>query len=111
MPAQVDRRPPTLTITSPPGKSRGVRPGQTISLSGVAKDDFASRAVRWYDARGRQGAARMIWTYSGDQQSGWKGVTHWSIARLRVPTDDRWIAISAEDIHGLARDVRLVVAR
>jgi hypothetical protein len=53
----------------------------------------------------------MTWTYSGDMRSGWNGVTRWSIDRLRVPQDDRWVVISAVDIHGLARNVRLAVAR
>jgi Carboxypeptidase regulatory-like domain len=111
VPARVDQHPPTLAITSPQGRTRRVAPGQTVSLSGVANDDFALRAVRWYDDRGRQGAARMTWTYSGDMRSGWNGVTRWSIVGLRVPRDDRWITISAEDIHGLAREIRLGVAR
>jgi hypothetical protein len=77
----------------------------------VANDDFAVRAVRWYDDRGRQGVARLTWTYSGDMHAGWNGVMRWSIDRLSVPRDDRWIAISAEDIHGLARELRLAVVR
>jgi hypothetical protein len=88
-----------------------VRAGETVSLTGTADDDFAVRAVGWYDDRGRQGVARMTWKASGDARSGWKGEMMWSIPNLTIAHDARRMTISAEDIHGLARQVRLAVTR
>jgi hypothetical protein len=110
-PARVDRQPPSLALTSQPPTTRRVPAGQTISLQGTAGDDYGIRAVRWYDDRGRQGVARLNWTFTGDMRSGWKGVTRWSVDRLRVRPDAGHITISAEDIHGLARQLRLTVER
>jgi hypothetical protein len=109
-PARVDRKPPDLQLTSPPGV-RGVSAGQTIDLSGVADDDFAIRAVRWYDDRGREGTAKLTWEFTGDQRSAWNGEMRWSIENLDAAPDSGHITISAEDIHGLARQLRLTVAR
>jgi hypothetical protein len=108
-PARVDQQPPDLAITSPKRSTRRLRSGTTIALSGVANDAFAIRAVRWSDDRGRQGVARLVWRYTGDMTSGWKGLMRWSIARLPVNRDAGHITISAEDIHGLARQLRLTV--
>jgi hypothetical protein len=110
-PARVDRQPPSLAITSAQGSARRLRAGTTVALSGVANDDFAIRAVRWYDDTGRQGVARLNWAFTGDVHSGWKGDMRWAIDKLRVSRDARWITVSAEDIHGLARQRRLVVVR
>lgn len=107
-PALVDERPPELAITSPAGPRR-VLAGETITLAGVARDDLAIRAVRWYDDRGRQGVARLTWRFSGDHDSGWDGEMRWSIDDLRIPEDAARITISAEDLKGLARQLRLVV--
>jgi hypothetical protein len=109
-PARVDTHPPKLTLTDPPGATPRVSAGETMRLEGTASDDFAIRAVRWYDDRGRQGVARLTWNYTGDQQNGWNGVMSWSIDRLRVPQGARRLTISAEDIHGLASLVQLRVA-
>jgi carboxypeptidase family protein len=111
VPEQVDRRPPSVAITSAQGRNRRLPAGRTVSLSGVASDDFAVRAVRWYDDRGHQGAARMTWTYTGDMNSGWHGTTRWTIDGLPVDRAARWVTISALDLHGLARDIRLPVVR
>jgi hypothetical protein len=88
-----------------------VRAGSTVRIHGTARDDFAIRAVRWYDNRGRQGVARMTWEFSGDQRSGWNGHMSWSIDSLRVPQNARRITVSAEDIHGLATLRQLTVTR
>jgi Carboxypeptidase regulatory-like domain len=107
-PAQVDQHPPKLAITSPPG-ARRVLAGETISLKGVASDDLAIRAVRWYDDRGRQGVARLVWKFAGDHDSGWNGEMRWSIDNLKIAPDATRITISAEDIKGLARQLSLAV--
>jgi Carboxypeptidase regulatory-like domain len=109
-PARVDTSPPKLTFTDPPGSRPRVSAGETIRLEGTASDDFAIRAVRWYDDRGREGVARLTWNYTGDPESGWNGVMSWSIDRLTVPRRARRLTISAEDIHGLASRVQLRVA-
>jgi len=109
-PARVDRRPPDLRLTGPAGAPR-LSAGETVSLKGVASDDFAIRAVRWYDDRGREGIARLTWSFAGDQRSGWNGKMEWSIDDLRIRPDAGHITISAEDIHGLARLLRLRVVR
>ena len=41
----------------------------------------------------------------------WHGEMHWAIDGLKVPAGARWITISAIDIHGLARNVRLTAVR
>jgi hypothetical protein len=110
-PALVDRRPPKLELSGPIGTSRRVRAGDTVNLTGATTDDFAIRAVRWYDDRGRQGVARLTWKASGDERSGWKGPMSWSIPNLAVPGDAKRITISAEDIHGLATQLQLGVSR
>jgi hypothetical protein len=107
-PARVDRRPPKLTIASP--RIRRLAAGKTVSLEGSADDDFGIRAVRWYDNRGRQGVARLIWRSSGDERSGWNGEMRWSIDDLRVAPDARRVTISAEDIKGLATELQLAVS-
>jgi hypothetical protein len=109
-PARVDRDPPQLRITSSTGPPR-VTAGETVTLSGVASDDFAIRAVRWYDDRGREGVARLTWEFTGDERSGWKGNMRWSIENLKIAGDAGHITISAEDIHGLAEQLRLTVLR
>lgn len=110
-PARVDRHPPQLELGSGVRASRRVRAGETVNLTGTANDDFAVRAVRWYDDRGRQGVARMTWKASGDARSGWKGEMSWSIPNLTIAHDARRMTISAEDIHGLATQVQLGVSR
>jgi hypothetical protein len=109
-PARVDTHPPKLTVTDPPGRRPRLSAGKTIRLKGTASDDFAIRAVRWYDDRGREGVARLTWNYTGDPQSGWGGAMSWSIDRLRIPRRARLVTIGAEDIHGLASRVRLRVS-
>jgi hypothetical protein len=106
-PARVDQQPPSLELTVP--ATPRVPAGKTIDLRGSANDDFAIRAVRWSDDHGRQGVAKMTWTYAGDMRSGWKGVTHWQIDGLTVAPNAGHLTITAEDIHGLARDLRLSV--
>jgi hypothetical protein len=110
-PARVDERPPKLAVTSPPEAAGRVAAGETIDLKGVASDDLAIRAVRWYDERGRQGVARLTWNFSGDERSGWNGEMSWSIDNLRIPRDATRITISAEDIKGLATELSLTVTR
>jgi hypothetical protein len=108
-PTRVDTRPPKLTLTDPPGSTPRVSAGTSIRLEGTAGDDFAIRAVRWYDDRGRQGVARLTWNPTGDAQSGWNGAMSWSIDRLRIAPSARRLTISAEDIHGLASQLQLRV--
>jgi hypothetical protein len=110
-PSRVDRRPPKLLISSPAGRSPRVPAGERISLRGVASDDFAIRAVRWYDDRGREGVARLTWNFKGDYRSGWNGEMSWSIDNLVIPQHARRLTISAEDIHGLASQMKLTVSR
>jgi hypothetical protein len=110
-PARVDQRPPELVLTSPAETTRRLAAGETISLEGVARDDFAIRAVRWYDDRGRQGVARLTWRYSGDERSGWDGEMRWSLDNLRIHPDAARVTISAEDIKGLAKELSLTVTR
>jgi hypothetical protein len=107
-PARVDHDPPELRLSAPTGTPR-VAAGETVTLRGVADDDFAIRAVRWYDDRGREGVARLTWEFNGDQRSGWKGEMRWTIENLTISQDAGHITISAEDIHGLARQLRLAV--
>jgi hypothetical protein len=106
----VDRDPPELRLSSS-GAAPRLTAGKTVSLHGVASDDFAIRAVRWYDDRGREGVARLTWEFTGDERSGWKGQMRWAIEDLSVARDAGHITIGAEDIHGLARQVRLAVVR
>ena len=68
-PARVDTSPPKLALTDPSGSAPRVSAGETIRLKGTASDDFAIRAVRWYDDRGRQGVARLTWNYTGDRSA------------------------------------------
>lgn len=110
-PERVDTRPPELAISGPDGTSPRILAGATLSLAGTASDDFAIRAVRWYDDRGHEGVARLTWDATGDAQDGWDGEMTWSIADLTIPEDARRLTISAEDIHGLAREVQLPVTR
>jgi hypothetical protein len=110
-PARVDRHAPTLALTSAPGTKHVVPAGKTIALKGVADDDFAIRAMRWYDDRGREGVARLTWEFTGDPRSEWNGEMRWSIENLKIARDAGHITISAEDIHGLARQLRLKVVR
>jgi hypothetical protein len=109
-PARVDSQSPKLALTSSQRATRRVAAGESASLTGVASDDFAIRAVRWYDDRGRQGVARMTWTFSGDQRSGWNGEMKWSID-LTIPRDAARVTIVAEDIKGLATQLPLTVSR
>lgn len=108
MPARVDGSTPRLALRSKPRRLVG---GRRVTLRGVASDNFAIRAVRWYDDRGRQGVARLTWHYMGSQRGGWRGQMRWSIPNLRVQRDAGHITISAEDVKGLAREVSLRVAR
>jgi hypothetical protein len=109
-PARVDPNPPELRLTSPVGTPR-VAAGARVSLRGVANDDYAIRAVRWHDDRGREGVARLTWNFTGDQRAGWNGEMRWSIDNLRIARDARRITIGAEDIHGLATELRIGVSR
>jgi Carboxypeptidase regulatory-like domain len=106
-PARVDTRPPTLAVTDPPGGAARISAGESFSLRGTASDDFAIRAVRWYDDRGGQGVARLTWNVTGDYLSGWQGAMDWSIDRLRIAPGVGRLTISAEDIHGLASQLQL----
>jgi hypothetical protein len=108
-PARVDTSPPKVEITAPGGGAPRISAGETIGLNGTASDDFAIRAVRWYDDRGREGVAQLTWNVTGDYRSGWKGAMDWSIDRLRVSPGARRLTISAEDIHGLATQLQLPV--
>jgi Carboxypeptidase regulatory-like domain len=108
---RVDRRPPKLVVTSSPPETARVAAGETVSLTGLASDDYAIRAVRWYDDRGHEGIARLTWTSSGDQRSGWNGKMNWSIENLTIPRDAHRLTISAEDIKGLATELQLTVTR
>jgi carboxypeptidase family protein len=110
-PARVDRQPPKLALTSSQRATRRVVAGERASLKGVASDNFAIRAVRWYDDRGRQGVARLTWMFSGDERSGWHGETDWSIDNLTIPRDATRVTIVAEDIKGLATELPLTVSR
>jgi hypothetical protein len=110
-PEQVDRQPPKLAINSLPREANRVTAGEVVNFRGVASDDYAVRAVRWYDDRGREGVAQLTWNFSGDQQSGWKGEMSWSIDDLRIPRDASRITITAEDIKGLATQRQLTVTR
>jgi hypothetical protein len=108
-PARIDTTPPKIALVSPPAGTGSVKAGQTITLRGVASDDYAVQAVDWIDDRGRQGAARMSWRFTGDQRSGWHGQMDWSIERLTVPPDAGHLTITAQDIHGLATRLQLAV--
>jgi hypothetical protein len=110
-PARVDTTPPKLALVAPTPDTRRLTAAQTVSLDGVASDDFAVQAVRWNDDRGRQGAVPMTWRFSGDQRSGWQGEMAWSLRNFTVPRDAGHVTITAQDIHGLASQLRLTVAR
>jgi hypothetical protein len=107
-PGTVDRRVPELAVTSAPAR---IAAGARVSIAGVARDDLAIRAVRWYDDRGREGVARLTWQLGGDDPSDPTGETTWSIDNLRIARGAKRITISAEDIKGLATLRTLRVSR
>jgi hypothetical protein len=105
-PGRVDRRAPDLSLTSPADNRRAA--GRTLDLRGVASDNFAIRAVRWYDDRGREGVAKLS-APGGIPAAEWR--LRWSIEDLHVPPGTTQITISAEDTKGLATLRTLTVTR
>jgi hypothetical protein len=107
-PGTVDRTPPDLSLTSPPGSRHAA--GREVDLRGVASDNFAIRAVRWYDDRGREGVAKLSARGgSANPRAEWR--LRWSIEDLRVRRGATRLTISAEDTKGLATLRTLTVTR
>jgi hypothetical protein len=102
-PTTVTTSPPRLTI-DPPSAAR------EPNLSGTATSDFAIRAVRWHDDRGRFGTAELDWDVEGgDIRNGWRWTMRWRLRGVRAPSGRTRITVVAEDIKGLASERTLTV--
>jgi hypothetical protein len=110
-PGLVDREPPELSVRSPAGGGAIDATGDHLELAGTAHDNYAIRAVRWYDAKGRFGTAELTWEADDSLSPDRTWVTRWRVRDVPLSPGVNRIAVVAEDIKGLATVSRLTVRR
>jgi hypothetical protein len=110
-PGLVDHEPPELAVRPPAGGGAIDATGDQLELAGTAHDNYAIRAVRWYDAKDRFGTAKLIWEADDSLSPDRTWVTRWRIRGVPLSRGINRITVVAEDIKGLATMRRLTVRR
>jgi hypothetical protein len=108
-PGVVDASPPVLVVN--PVRAGSPTPIAALAVEGTAHDNLAVRLVRWQNDRGGSGTAQMTWeVLSGDYGTGYNWRTRWSAPTIPLHAGANNIAITVEDIKGLATTQQITFA-
>jgi hypothetical protein len=110
-PGTVDQETPDLSVTSPAGRGTIDASDHLLDIEGTARDNFAIRVVRWYDAKDRSGTAELAWEAGEELSPDRDWETRWRISGVPLSPGTNRITVVAEDIKGLATVRRLTVRR
>jgi hypothetical protein len=110
-PGIVDDEPPQLSVTSPAGGKAIAVSQDRLEIAGTAHDNLAIRVVRWHDAKGRSGTARLDWRAEDSLNPDGTWVTEWRTDAIPLSPGMNRIAVVAEDIKGLATVRTLSIRR
>lgn len=107
----VDTETPDLSVTSPAGRGTVDASERQLDIEGTARDNYAIRVVRWYDARDRFGTAELTWEADDSLSPDRAWVMQWRIRGVPLSPGANRITVVAEDTKGLATVRTLTVRR
>lgn len=110
-PGTVDRETPDLSVTPPAGRGTVDASDHQLDIEGTARDNYAIRVVRWYDAQDRFGTAELTWEADDSLSPDRAWVTQWRIRGVPLSPGTNRITVVAEDTKGLATVRTLTVRR